>query len=137
MSQNTVPYVNLRLNRAGFARLFCGRVADVERSGGKRYYASIAVSHLLRFMVFMGKLFVRTNYFGMVDIGIAVTGIKGLTISGDYRRVFIPYLEDSYRRTERTSVSALIGTPGEHARSLFMPLMDEMSRGLDNPFTDP
>ena len=131
-------YLRLQLETNGYGRYFCGRVAVIGFQSQKAFMPIAVVYNKLRFLFFMGTQYDQTQYLGLVYICLAITGIQGLTVSSSHRMGAwnISYGNDLYRRTSRVSALALAGSPEQYARELFMPLMDEMSRGAYDPFTD-
>lgn len=128
-------YVRLDLRENGTATLFCGRAGSTFQ-GEKRLVSSIAVALLWRGMVCMGAFYQAVAYSGMVDIGLAITQLKGQTIHS-YFRTNIPFSHDIYRRTKRVSALSLTEAAEQVARDLLMPLMDEMTICTYDPFTKP
>jgi hypothetical protein len=73
------------VNFDGRGQLFCGRVADrlppkpyeADQPGRLVIFEQIVAGNLASFFALMGELYAAAGYAGVVDIGIALTGIQG------------------------------------------------------------
>jgi hypothetical protein len=128
----------------GQARLFVGRAAEREdkefMSNRLTIYESNIAGTLAGFLAALGTLYRTAGYFGQVDLGLAVTGIKGgVTSRASPSRYFDvdAYPTDDYRRTRRAAAAELSDSEAV-ASSLLQPLMDAatMRDGYD-PFDPP
>lgn len=94
----------------GMGHLFCGRAA--EQKGGLFLFFPLAViANAINFMSFMGILFQKINYVGMVDIGLTITGIKGSVYdTRNYRLSHMrkPYDSDMYKEVGRIDAPSLL-----------------------------
>ncbi len=125
--------LNLQIDLDGSAHLFCGRAA--ERQGERfEFFPFIVAGNTTKFIALLGEIYTRANYIGMVDIGVAITGIKGSSFIGGSGRPLSPYDRDEYRRTERISALILKDDPYGPAKKLLMPLFNAISQGYLNPF---
>lgn len=130
--------LNLQVDMDGSGHLFCGRAA-YRQNEGLFLYPPISAGNTMRFMAFFGKLYRRAHYVGMVDLGLAITGLKGSSpamrspMSGVIGR-YIAYNRDDYRRTCRVSASVLESDPRGVAAQLLLPLFTAVSQGTINPF---
>lgn len=129
-------YVRLDIQESGMATLFCGCTGDMIGTH-KMLFAPTTVSMTLHLLMCMG-IFYRTAYYtGMVDLGLAITQLKGRTVFRNFLGRFVPFPQDIYRRTLRTSALALAEDATPAARELIMPLMNEMTMGLYDPYVNP
>lgn len=122
----------------GSGRLFCGRAADKNRN--RLLIIDVLVAGLTaRFLALMGGLYAAGGYLGPVDVGLAVTGLRGGVSYVLSSRLGIdptPYDKDQYRRTERLSASLLSDNPRGAARKLVMPLLRAITRDSYDPFSE-
>jgi hypothetical protein len=89
-----------------------------------------------RFLTLLGGLYVAGSYFGPVDVGLAVTGLRGGIshwLSQQIAASPRPYDKERYRRTGRFSAIKLKDDPRGAARKLVLPL----ARALTNESYDP
>lgn len=128
--------LRLKTDFDGSTHLFCGRAGERINNRVEVFDGCVA-GNGLRFLVFIGKLYEKAKYFGMVDLGVALTGVKGATLYTQnirYRDYFGSYEENQYRKTLRTSAITLVDEPRQVARQLFMPFFNMMSQGIIKPF---
>lgn len=79
--------------------------------------------NITRFLAILGALYQRASYFGPVDIGVAVTGLKGaVSFAGRWDRLSTPYPRDEFRRIRRIAA----GTLAEEPRQATMALVDDL-----------
>lgn len=138
-SQKRAPRdtLDLAIDFDGTGHIFCGRAA--ERIGNNfMFFPSLAAGITMRFITLLGILYDRANYMGPIDIGLAITGLKGCVITGNKGviRGAIPYDRDKYRRTDRVSAIIFKEDPRSVAKKLLMPLFDAMSQELFDPFSE-
>jgi hypothetical protein len=103
--------VHLNLYLDGYGRLFCGRATDT-RLGDSSTPLMIEVviaGNIEAFFTVMSMLYEAAGYHGTVDVGIAVTGIKG---SKSYRanrsfNSWPAYPSDRFTRTDRVAAGQL------------------------------
>jgi hypothetical protein len=68
--------LELRIDQDGTGHLFCGRAA--ERYGDTlRIFEVIITGLTTRFFAVLGTLYAAGGYLGPVDVGLAVTGLRG------------------------------------------------------------
>lgn len=87
----------------------------------------------------MGGLYAAGGYLGPVDMGLAVTGLKGGVSYILHSRIGVdptPYDKDQYRRSERLSASMVSSDPRGAARKLVLPLLRAITRESYDPFSD-
>jgi schlafen family protein len=128
--------LNLQVDFDGSAHLFCGRAAERE-SAEYLFFPSIVAGNTTRFLTLVGKLYTKARYVGMVDVCLAITGLKGSipdTTNVRWMLNVMPYDRDEYRRTTRASALVLSDNPQSVARSLLMPLFNAVSQGKLDPF---
>lgn len=126
----------LQIDFDGSGHLFCGRAA--ERLEEKfLFFPKLVAGNTTRFLALMGSLYFRADYVGMVDIGVAITGIKGSIPHTDNYRLrwsLSPYDQNEYRRTDRISALALNTEVYDIARKMLMPIFNAMSQARIDPF---
>jgi hypothetical protein len=87
----------------------------------------------------MGGLYAAGSYMGAVDVGVAVTGLRGSVsyILRDHISIErTPYNRDQYRRTERLPAFHLVGDPRGTASKMVLPLLRAVTRESYDPFSD-
>jgi len=127
--------LELQIDFDGSGHLFCGRAAE-HKDGVFWFFPSIVIGNTIRFLTFLGGIYARATYVAMVDIGVAITGMRGtIPFSKDFsRRVsFAPYDRDEYRRTNRVSAITLEEDPHGIAKKLLMPLFNAIFQGRVDP----
>ncbi len=128
--------LQLQVDFDGSAHLFCGRAG--ERVGERlMLFFELIAGNTTRFLALLGQLYEKARYTAPVDLGLAVTGIRGSTpFTQDVRLQHLtpPYDRDDYRRTCRASALVLQEEPVGSARQLTMPLFDAMSQAKLDPF---
>jgi hypothetical protein len=120
----------------GRGHLFCGRAAE-EYDGRLLIFENIVAGLTVRFLTVLGGLYAAGGYVGPVDMGLAVTGLKGGISYVLSQRIGVrpsPYDKDQYRRTERFSALTLSNDPRGAARKLVMPLVQAITRESYDPF---
>jgi hypothetical protein len=129
--------LDLYVNRDGGGYLFCGRAAE-RYDYGLLLFEKLLAGLTSRSLRLFGELYKHAGYFGPVDMGVAVTGIKGAISSAlNPRRVggkSRPFEHAEYKRLERTLATNLADKPHEVARRLLMPLVDATTQGNYDPF---
>lgn len=91
-----------------------------------------------KFLSVLGGLYAASDYFGPVDVGLAVTGLKGGISYALSQRIGIqptPFDKEQYRRTERFSAATLVNDPRGAASRLVLPLTRAITRDSYDPFT--
>ncbi len=123
----------------GSGRVFCGRAA-ARHKGRLLIFERLVAGLTARFLAVLGGLYTAGRYMGPVDVGLAVTGLRG-GISYTLSEPMIgldptPYDKDRYRRTERFSASMLGSDPRGAASKLVSPLARAITRESYDPFSD-
>ena len=133
---NRVLDVEIGLNGSG--RMFCGRAAATYRD--RLLIIDVLVAGLTtRFLAVIGGLYAAGGYSGPVDVGLAVTGLRGgvsYVLNDDPWTDPTPYDKDQYRRTECLPASQLAGDSRGVARKLVLPLLRAITRERYDPFSD-
>jgi hypothetical protein len=93
----------------------------------------------VRFLSVLGGLYDAAGYLGPVDVGIAVTGMRGGVSAAlrDHlmlRHSLEPYDGDRYLRTGRFMASLLREDPQAVARDLILPLTRVITMESYDPF---
>lgn len=129
--------LNLDVDLNGMVHLFCGRVA--ERVENQFLFFPEAPSGLvIRFLSFLGMLYEKAGYFGMVDLGLAISGIRGciphMPNNFRFNRIAVPYPIDTYRKTSRVSVLVFKEGAIQLAKEMIMPLVSAVTLNYSDPF---
>ena len=127
MSRNQSTVLTFQIGLDGSGRLFCARAADTH-NGHLLIFEDIVAGLTLKALAILGRLYGEASYFGPVDAGVAVTGLKGGVSSHLRTRLAFdsrsrPYDRDKYRRTERFLAPTLADDPRSAARRLVLPLV--------------
>jgi hypothetical protein len=130
--------LDLEVALDGSGRLFCGRAAHRYKQH-LLFFEPLVADLTTKFLAIMGELYAAEAYLGAVDVGVAVTGLRGgvsyLLRDNPYIER-TPYNKDSYRRTERVSAFALSSDPRQAARKLVLPLLRAITREDYDPFSE-
>lgn len=140
-SRNPTHVLEFEVGRDGSGYLFCGRAAEEANSGKLQLFENLVAGLTARFLCVLGGLYAAGTYLGPVDVGIAVTGLKGAvscTLPQHVidRHFLQPYDRDQYRRTERFSASSLGDDPRSAARKLVSPLIRAITAEGYDPFSE-
>lgn len=122
----------------GSGRMFCGRAAE-RRPDHFLIFEPLVAGLTAKFLAVMGGLYAAGGYSGPVDVGVAVTGLKGgvsYHLRGNPWVERTPYDRDEYRRTARLPASRLVGDPRGAARTLVLPLLRAVTLDSYDPFSD-
>jgi Putative DNA-binding domain len=119
--------LHLTVNSDASIYLFCGRAAELH-DGEKYFLPSLVEGNTSRLLSMLGLLLQRASYYGMVDIGLAVTGLKS---SVNYesrinRSRLLRYDGPDYRKTLRVSAITLAEKPQLVASQLLTPLLEAL-----------
>jgi len=133
--------VDLTITEQGIGYLFCGRAGGHSQQGDSYLLLleDLVAGLTTRTLFILGSLYKAAGYLGPVDVGVAVTGISGYPLyaaHSEYRSLVgqpLPRTED-YRRTERALAHELEATPRRIARSLVLPLINQVTSGAYAPF---
>src|SRR5262249_38215915 len=70
--------LNLQIDFDGSGHLFCGGAGERQHDGEPcLIFSSVIAGNTTRFLTLLGGLYKLTRYIGGVDIGVALTGLKG------------------------------------------------------------
>jgi hypothetical protein len=130
--------LDLEVGLNGTGRLFCGRAAQ-RHPRGFLIFEPLVADLTTKFLAVMGGLYAAGGYMGPVDVGVAVTGLRGGVSYFLRDNVWIdstPYNKDQYRRTERLPASHLVGDPRGVASKMILPLLRAITRESYDPFSD-
>ncbi len=136
--QDPARVLDLEIGLDGSGHLFCGRAA-ASYKGRLLIFENLVAGLASRFLTVMGGLYAAGGYFGPVDVGLAVTGLRGgisYVLSGRLGVDPSPYDKDQYRRTERLLATELMNDPRSAARKLVLPLTRAISREGYDPFSE-
>jgi hypothetical protein len=130
--------LNVKVCFDGSGNLFCGRAAENTHDNypAKFFFADLVAGNTTKFFALLGELYRRASYFGMVDLGVALTGLE-LCVPYETQSQFhwMPrYQGSSYRKACRVSAQILSGKPHEPAEKLLMPLISAIFEETYNPF---
>jgi hypothetical protein len=118
--------------------MFCGRAAQ-KYSEHFLIFEPLVAGLTTKFLAVMGGLYAAGGYLGPVDVGVIVTGLRGgvsYFLRDDPWIDRTPYNKDRYRRTERLPASRLIGDPRGAASKLVLPLLQAITLGSYDPFSE-
>jgi hypothetical protein len=130
--------LDLEVGLDGSGRMFCGRAAQRD-SDHLLVFEPLVAGLTAKFLAVMGGLYAAGGYLGPVDVGMAVTGLKGGVSYLLRDNPWIdrtPYNKDWYRRTERLPASQLVGDSRGAARMLVSPLLRAITRESYDPFSE-
>lgn len=123
----------LHFNFDGSLSLFSGRISEKINSDMRLFPSAIA-GLTKRFIALTSSLYEQADYFGMVDIGVAITGVKGaITLDRRGRERGYRYEHKDYRRTVRVSALVLKDDPLLAARRLVNRFFETLFQGLHDP----
>jgi hypothetical protein len=132
--------LDLEVGLDGRGRLFCGRAAQRYPEQGRFLIFEPLVADLTtKFLAVMGGLYAAGGYVGPVDVGVAVTGLRGgvsFILRDNIPIERTPYNNNEYRRTERLPASHLVGDPHGAASKMVLPLLRAVTRESYDPFSD-
>jgi hypothetical protein len=99
--------LDLEVHFDGEVRVFLGRAAERINQGLRLFEAGLAET-AVRFLTFCGILLEKIHYFGPVDLGVAITGIKGASAWGSILAGYATrFDQDFYKETLRETSSQL------------------------------
>jgi hypothetical protein len=136
-----IGLVHLNLYLDGYGRLFCGRASDTRMADSSTplLIEAVVAGNLEAFFAVMAMLYEAAGYYGSVDVGVAVTGIKG---AKSYRatqgfNIGPAYPSDRFTRTDRVAAGQLKAADVV-AYGLLRDLFDAAT-GIEgwNPWTQP
>lgn len=132
----------LEANFDGSGSMFCNRAAETANIGGteeKWFFSDIVAGNTTKFLALFGEIYKRASYFGMVNIGVGLTGLEN-SIEDRLRNNYFGenhrYIKSDYRRTNRVSAMLLEENPMQVASDLLMRLINGISQGKYNPFEE-
>lgn len=129
--------LNLQIDFDGTGHLFCGRAGDRYSPEDFLVFPEIIAGLTVRFVNYMGMLHAKAAYIGMVDIGLAMTGLKGSVADTNDMRLRlarIPYDRPDYKKAGRFSASLMLDDPISPSKYLAMPFVKAISQGWIDPF---
>jgi hypothetical protein len=113
--------LDLEIGEDGGLRLFCGRAsAELGASYSGRdaiesVFETLILGLTMRLVLIAAVVAETADYLGQWDLGIAVTGLRGLVSSRLVRRgdmwAATPFSEDDYRQTVRVTYERLVKEP--------------------------
>lgn len=136
--KNPSRVLDLEVGLDGSGRLFCGRAAQ-RYEDRLLIFEPLVAGLTAKFLAVMGGLYNAGGYLGPVDVGVAVTGLRGGVSYFLRDNPWIdraPYNKDRYRRTERLPASQLIGDSRGAARALVLPLLRAITCESYDPFSE-
>ncbi len=123
----------------GSCRLFCGRGAERREDGTLIVFPPIVAGITLRTLLFASELYRRASYYGLADIGLAITGLNGALPDAYTGFLGIGprrYPKDRYLRCQRYSALDLVDNPRRIAKELVMPLVETLTQSKISPFIE-
>jgi hypothetical protein len=112
--------LDLEISEDGGLRLFCGRAsADLNssyhRHGEESVFETLILGLTKRLILIAAAVAETTDYLGQWDLGIAITGLRGLVSWRLVQRgdtlTAAPFSEDGYRETARVTYERLANEP--------------------------
>lgn len=137
---DSTDLVSIDMNLDGRGQLFCGRASGFAQNATAPYVIEAVIAgNVEAFFTVMAAIYKAAGYHGAVDVGLAVTGIKG-AFSERGSRGFgggYPYPVENYTRHDRMAAAQLSDAPSVSyglLRHLF-----ETTTGIDgwDPWTQP
>lgn len=135
--------LNVQLDFDGTGHLFCARAAEREGNGRPFiFFPEVVAGTTSRFLGVMGHLYRDSSYYGMIDVGVALTGLRGVVPNPSKDLGFAlsltnkPYDREEYRKTLRISALELPSQAQQIAHRLLMPLIQAVTQSSYNPFPD-
>jgi hypothetical protein len=129
--------LSIQVDLNGMIHMFCGRVAE-KYEDRLLFLPEVPSGLILRFLTFIGFLYERAKYIGMVDLGLAITGIQGclphMPNLFRFERIAVPYIRDEYRKTTRVSGLLIKDDAKQIAQELIMPLINAITLNRSKPF---
>jgi hypothetical protein len=124
----------------GSGYLFCGSVAE-EHRGRLLIHEDQVAGLTVRFLSVLGGSYDAAGYLGPVDVGVAVTGMRGGVSAALQDHRFLrhslePYDGDRYLRTDRSMASLLRDDPQAAARNLILPLTRVITMESYDPLSE-
>jgi hypothetical protein len=130
--------LNLIIDFDGTCHLFFGRAG--EKTGINEpinIFTETIAGLSYRFIILISTIFELSEYMGMIDLGIALTGLKGSVVFTNNWRIQLnrsPFDQESYKKTGRFSNLVIINEPEIAAKYLVMPFINTISQNRINPF---
>jgi hypothetical protein len=126
--------IRVTIARDGEGRLFCCCGAPVRQNGPTSIFEHLVAGNLAGFFAVVGEFYDQAGYIGAVDVGVAVTGLRGshsdFVIKQRRMQERVTFAEgidqDQHRRTERVLATDLHDRPHEIAESLLRDLFDAL-----------
>jgi hypothetical protein len=130
----------LDVDSNGTGHLFCGRAAQLENDGFQ-LFGSVIVCNAFNFLLFMGELYKQANYFGMVEIGLAITGIKGVVYNSQdriFRHLRKKYESENFKAVKRVDAISLTkpNLTLEILEQMLAQFFKALTQGQENPFEE-
>lgn len=117
----------------GAMYLFCGRASDTRLAGGPpKLIEALIGGNVDAFLRLAGDLATTAGYFGPVDVGVAVTGMRGAhSLIAERRMDSRAYPTDRYQRTTRLAAGELAEAPERAAHALLRSLFEATTGEAD------
>jgi hypothetical protein len=122
----------------GTGHLFCGRAAE-NKQGSHLFFPKVVIGNALCYLLFLGKIYDKSGYIGMVDIGLGITGLRGSVIQTDDRvlsHVRQKFEREQYQATKRISAKSFMQIMDvvDVVEDLLSPLIKTMTQGRHDEF---
>ena len=128
--------LNIKFDFNGHCHLFCGRAGD-SQNNQKVIFTDIVAGLTIRFVSLTANLYELSGYTGMVDLGIALTGLKeSVVYTQDWRLESsrMPYDQDNFKKTGRFSNQIIIENSQQTSEYLIHPFINAISQGQITPY---
>ncbi|MDA0242863.1 MAG: ATP-binding protein [Chloroflexi bacterium] len=135
-SQDIESQLDILIDDNGMGHLFWGRAATVidNTSNQLQWHHHYTVDIVVCFLSLMADIYTKGFYFGNVDIGLAITGVKGVrsypSAGHQIRAKFRTYPEDIYKCTVRKSRMELQENPLTITIDLLKRFADVLTNGV-------
>lgn len=127
----------LNIDSDGTGHLFCGRAAELNDKG-LMFFWPVVAGNIINFMLFMGELFKQAGYIGVVDIGLAITGIRNAIYYSNnrlFRHLERRYESDDYKVVGKIDAVSL--TKSEQVLSKSEEMLAQLFRALTQSSENP
>lgn len=115
LSGDVSSLVEVRVNLDGRGQLFCGRATAAHIGDEEQLIIEAVIAgNLEAFFAIMGAIYEAAGYHGQVDVGVAITGVKGANSYERSQNFTIPALQysaDSFSRDAGVSAAELRDAP--------------------------
>jgi hypothetical protein len=131
--------LDLNIDYNGFCHLIYGRAGErISENGPITIFAENIASLTYRFIASISALYDLAGHIGLVDLGLAITGIKEsivFTQNWLLQSRLSPFYQDFYKKTGCFSNLLILDNPESIAEYLVLPFINAISQNQINPFS--